>query len=151
MHTQKLLKILSIIPVGSMEIERSFLFIRWTHNWLRNSMSADLLGDLAVNVMHGPPNSYFKNKYIYVHMSMHRQRMITFSLLIDAWFIRYLYILITTNSTIRLVLRPWSQKKDRNIDKLLLSFCIITFNMMKLLVVHFISKLFARINLLKKS
>ena len=56
-------------------------------------MSADLLGDLAVNVMHGPPNSYFKNKYIYVHMSMHRQRMITFSLLIDAWFIRYLYIL----------------------------------------------------------
>ena len=50
-------------------------------------------------------------------------------------------------------LPPRSQRKERKMEilvKLWLSFSIIAFNMMKLLVKTFIIKLFARINVFKK-
>ena len=47
----------------SVEIKRSFSFIKWIHNWLRNRVSTDMLADLAVNVMHGP-TILILNKYV---------------------------------------------------------------------------------------
>ena len=49
-NTQKFLKTLWIIPVGSLKEEKPFSFKKRIHDWLRNSISTGLLGDLAVNV-----------------------------------------------------------------------------------------------------
>ena len=52
-NTQELCKVLCIIPVGSMEAQRSFSCMRHMNNWPRNSTLTDLYGDLAVITMHG--------------------------------------------------------------------------------------------------
>ena len=52
-NVRELLKVLSELPIESVEAERSFSCVRRIHNWLRNAMSTERLADLAVIVMHG--------------------------------------------------------------------------------------------------
>ena len=88
-------KILRIIPVGSVEVERS-IFIRLIHNWLRNSMPTRLLGGLAVNIMHGYTILILKKDISNTYMSIHLHRMIFhFLLMFDMWNICMFYRLLS--------------------------------------------------------
>ena len=51
-NVRELLQVLCVLPIGSVEAERSFSCVRRVHNWLRNSMSTERLGDLTVIAMH---------------------------------------------------------------------------------------------------
>ena len=90
-NTRKLLKILWIIPVGKVEVERSFSFIRRIHKWLRNSISTGLLGDLAVNVMCDYTilvlETDLSNAYR-MSMSIHPDSMMVSSIFISAWLMK---------------------------------------------------------------
>lgn len=55
-------------------------------------MSTDLLGDLAVNTMHGPTILNLETSIYNAYMNINPQR-ITVYLFFDTWFIRCLYIL----------------------------------------------------------
>ena len=47
-NIKELLKILAVLPIGSVEAERSFSCVRRIHTWLRSSLRTDKLSDLAV-------------------------------------------------------------------------------------------------------
>lgn len=51
-NVRELLMILCVLPVGSVQAERSFSCLRRIHSWLRNSMTVHRLGNLAVIAMH---------------------------------------------------------------------------------------------------
>ena len=55
-------------------------------------MSTDLLGDLAVNTMHGSTILNLETSIYNAYMNINPQR-ITVYLFFDTWFIRCLYIL----------------------------------------------------------
>ena len=52
-NVRELLKIHTVLPVGSTEAERSFSCLKCLHTWLRNTMKTDRLSDFAVIAMHG--------------------------------------------------------------------------------------------------
>ena len=52
-NIRELLCILTILPIGSTEAERTFSFLRQIHSWLRTTMKDDRLGNLGVLAMQG--------------------------------------------------------------------------------------------------
>ena len=47
-NVRELLTILAVLPIGSVQAERSFSCLRQIHTWLRNRMTGDRLGNLGV-------------------------------------------------------------------------------------------------------
>ena len=52
-NVRELLCILSVLPIGSTEAERSFSCLRQVHIWLRSTMTEERLGNLGVLAVHG--------------------------------------------------------------------------------------------------
>ena len=52
-NVRELLKILAVLPIGSVEAERLFSCVGRIHTWLRSSLCTDKLSDLAVIAMQG--------------------------------------------------------------------------------------------------
>ena len=85
---ENFVKILCVTHVGSTAIEWSFSCIRQIHDWLRNSILEDLLGDLAITAMHGHRIFYLEGDISIAYMSIHPPRMMTSAFFIDSRFIR---------------------------------------------------------------
>uniref|UniRef100_UPI00358F763F 52 kDa repressor of the inhibitor of the protein kinase-like n=1 Tax=Myxine glutinosa TaxID=7769 RepID=UPI00358F763F len=82
-NLRELLKILAVLPVGSVEAERSFSCLRRIHNWLRNTMATEKLSDLAVIAMHGHEVPISKADICKGYMDLHPRRMMASSLFDD--------------------------------------------------------------------
>lgn len=52
-NVRELLCILSVLPIGSTEAERSFSCLRQVHTWLRSTMTEERLGNLGILAVHG--------------------------------------------------------------------------------------------------
>ena len=52
-NVRELLCILSVLPIGSTEAERSFSCLRQVHTWLCSTMTEERLGNLRVLAVHG--------------------------------------------------------------------------------------------------
>ena len=52
-NVRELLTILAVLPIGSVQAERSFSCLRQIHTWLRNRMTGERLGNLGVIALHG--------------------------------------------------------------------------------------------------
>ena len=74
---ENFLKILCVTHEESTAIEWSFSCIRQIHNWLRNSILEDLLGDLVITAMHGHRIFYLETDISIAYMSIHPPRMMT--------------------------------------------------------------------------
>lgn len=89
-NTRNILKMLCIIPVGSIKTKRSFSTIRWIHKRLRSGMSTNQLGGLAINAMYGSMIIILKTSICNVYIGIHPQKEMAYSFFIYTWFIRYL-------------------------------------------------------------
>ncbi|KAG0711383.1 repressor of the inhibitor of the protein kinase [Chionoecetes opilio] len=79
-NLRELLKILAVLPVGSVEAQRSFSCLRRIHNWLRNTMATEKLSDLAVIAMHGHEVPISRADICKRYMDLHPRRMMASSL-----------------------------------------------------------------------
>ena len=52
-NVRELLTILAVLPIGSVQAERSFSCLRQIHTWLRTRMTGERLGNLGVLALHG--------------------------------------------------------------------------------------------------
>ena len=75
---RELLKILSVLPIGSTEAEWSFSCVR---TWLRSTMTTEKLSDLAVIAMHCHTVRIHRDQVCDKYMAMHPRRMMSASLL----------------------------------------------------------------------
>lgn len=82
-NLRELLEILSVLPLGSVEAERSFSCLRRIHNWLRNTLATEKLSDLAVIAMHGHEVPISKVDICKRYMDKHPRRMMASSLFDD--------------------------------------------------------------------
>ena len=80
-NTRNILKMLCIIPVGSVKTKRSFPTIRWIHKRLRSGMSTNLLGGLAINAMYGSM-IILKTSIYNVYVGIHPQKEMAYSFFI---------------------------------------------------------------------
>ena len=81
--TGELLKFLAVLPMGSMELERSFSCIRRIHTWLRNIMTIERLSDLAVIAMHANAVTIDRSVVCEKFVALHPRRMMVSTLLAD--------------------------------------------------------------------
>ena len=92
--THELVKILCAILIGSTVQERSFSCIWQINDWLSISLLKDQLGDFAITAVHSHTILILKTDIYSAFMRIHPPRMMSSSLFIDSWFIKYLYIFI---------------------------------------------------------
>ena len=90
-HSWTSLKILCVILVGIVEAEWCLSCIRQIHNWLRNSMSTDLLGDVIVIVMYVYKNLIWKTDTCNANRTFLPHRKIESSLFTEAWCTLFFY------------------------------------------------------------
>jgi hypothetical protein len=74
-NVRELLKILAVLPIGSVEAERSFSCLRRIHTWLRTTMTTARLSDLAVIAMHGNVVPLTTQEICQAFMKLHPRRM----------------------------------------------------------------------------
>ena len=83
-NVRELLKILTVLPIGSVEAERSFSCVQRIHTWLRSTMTASRLSDLAVIAMHSHTTIPIDRRQICeCFMALHPRRMNASSLFVD--------------------------------------------------------------------
>ena len=80
-NIRELLCILSVLPIGSTEAERSFSCLRQIHTWLRSTMTEERLGNLGVIALHGFTYPIDISKVCTVFMQKHPRRMSNSSVL----------------------------------------------------------------------
>ena len=90
-HSWTSLKILCVILVGIVEAEWCLSCIRQIHNWLRNSMSTDLLGDVIVIVMYVYKNLIWKTDTCNANRTFLPHRKMESSLFTEAWCTLFFY------------------------------------------------------------
>ena len=82
-NVRELLCILAVLPVGSVEAERSFSCLRQVHTWLRTTMTCDRLGNLGVLALHGFDILLNIEKICSTFRIQHPRRMCSPSVLYD--------------------------------------------------------------------
>jgi len=82
-NVRELLQVHCVLPIGSIVAEKSFSCVRRVHNWLRNAMSTERLGDLTVVAMHGNAVPVLTADICQMYMELHPRQMIASSLFME--------------------------------------------------------------------
>ena len=136
--------------------QRALSCKRRIHNYVRNNMLMDLLGDWAITAMPGHTILILKTDILNVYASILSHRMMASALLIVTWLITSFNLVYFEISIIKICIMPntipdhdmqqRSQEKDWNISKTFaFVFFFIVLNMIELLVIFFMIKLLASI------
>ena len=76
-NVRELLKILPVLLMGGTDAKRSFSCVGGpVHTWLRSTMTAEKLSDLAVIAMHCHNIHIHRDKVCDKYMAMHPRRMV---------------------------------------------------------------------------